>query len=194
MPGLVEKEENTLRSTTIAAIRHSPGCSEITHITPNFRACAENPTLVKPQAGSFDMCDTVTVDPFRLYFLLKSPCSKCPFRKGSLLELQPGRLEGIVSNLLANDKATFSCHNTLSYSDRDNSNFETESEDDVETPAAIDYLNGEKMCAGAAAYLMKVGRPSVGMRYAMHSGSISFDHWKKAEQSVIDLVDLKINY
>lgn len=97
--------------------------------------------------------------------------------------LRPGRLEGIVSDLLAHDKTTFTCHNTLATSDGDDTDFEDDGE---KKSVAIDYRNGEKMCAGAATYLMKVGRPSLGMRYAMHSGSIPFDHWKKAEDSVID--------
>lgn len=135
------------------------------------------------------MCDT-DIDPFALYYRLKSPCSKCPLRKGSTIMLRPGRLKEIVSDLLANDKSTFTCHNTLSTARSDS----LEMDDDVdESLAAIDYRNGEKMCAGAAAYLMKVGRPSVGMRYAMLSGSISFDHWKKAEESVIDQLDLHTN-
>lgn len=129
-------------------------------------------------------------DPFAAYFRLKTPCSKCPFRKNSSIDLRPGRLEGIVKDLLDNDRSTFTCHNTLSNSrdsDRD------EDREDGDEGGKIDYRNGEKMCAGAAAYLMKVKRPSVGMRYAMHSGSISFDHWEKAVDTVIDPLDLKNN-
>lgn len=136
------------------------------------------------------MCDTI--DPFAAYFQLKNPCSKCPFRKCSTIELRPGRLEGIVEDLLANDRSTFTCHNTLSSSRGDE--LDSDDEQDEGRPSnALDYRNGEKMCAGAATYLMKVGRPSVGMRYAMHSGSIDFDHWKKAEHSVIDPLKLNTN-
>ncbi|HDS1721574.1 hypothetical protein NPS53_08695 [Pseudomonas putida] len=120
-------------------------------------------------------------DPFAAYFRLKTPCSKCPFRKDSPIELRPGRLEGIIEDLLANDGNTFTCHNTLS-PHRDS---ECDLDDDGE-PREIDYRNGEKMCAGAAAYLMKVHRPTVGMRYAMSSGSIGFDQWEKAVDTVID--------
>lgn len=126
-------------------------------------------------------------DPFAAYFRLKTPCSKCPFRKNSPIELRPGRLEGIVEDLLANDRSTFTCHNTLSNSRDD------DCDDDCangEEPVAIDVLNGEKMCAGAAAYLMKVHRPTVGMRYAMHSGSIGFDQWDGAVDAVIDPIKL----
>lgn len=129
-------------------------------------------------------------DPFAAYFRLKSPCSKCPFRKDTPIELRPGRLEGIVVDLLANDRSTFTCHNTLS----DSRNIDGADDcEDAENSPAIDYRNGEKMCAGAAAYLMKVQRPSVGMRYAMHSGSIGFDHWAKAVETVIDPINLNTN-
>lgn len=42
------------------------------------------------------------------------------------------------------------------------------------------------MCAGAATYLIKMQRPSVGMRYAILSGSIHIDHWADAEVMIID--------
>ncbi|KAF0254034.1 hypothetical protein [Pseudomonas putida] len=120
-------------------------------------------------------------DPFAAYFRLKTPCSKCPFRKNSPIELRPGRLEGIVADLLANDGNTFTCHNTLSTSRDGDCDL-----DDEGDQRPIDYRNGEKMCAGAAAYLMKVERPSIGMRYAMSSGSIGFDQWDQAVDTVID--------
>ena len=53
-------------------------------------------------------------DPFALYYRLKTPCSKCPFRKDSPIELRPGRLEGIVETLLKDQTSTFTCHNTFS--------------------------------------------------------------------------------
>ena len=46
--------------------------------------------------------------------ITKRPCSNCPFRcDGEGIELRPGRLEGIVADLLANDQHTFVCHKTL---------------------------------------------------------------------------------
>ena len=128
-------------------------------------------------------------DPFALYYRLKTPCSKCPFRKDSPIELRPGRLEGIVETLLKDQTSTFTCHNTFS-STRD----DDDCDDDAEDSGSLDYRNGEKMCAGAAAYLMKVQRPSVGMRYAMHSGSIAFDQWDKAAVTVIDPIILNTKY
>lgn len=46
--------------------------------------------------------------------ITKRPCANCPFRNdGAGIELQPGRVEGIVSGLLADDQQTFVCHKTL---------------------------------------------------------------------------------
>lgn len=46
--------------------------------------------------------------------ITKRPCANCPFRcDGAGVELSPGRLEGIVSDLLADDQQTFVCHKTL---------------------------------------------------------------------------------
>jgi hypothetical protein len=121
------------------------------------------------------MCDLP--DPFALFFRLRTPCSKCPFRKQGAIELRPGRLEGIIEDLLTDDHASFPCHNTLTADDS------FDEEDPARTPRVME---GEKMCAGAAAYLMKEGRPSVGMRYAIALGIIPKDQWSKAEGVVID--------
>ena len=46
--------------------------------------------------------------------ITKRPCANCPFRcDGAGIPLQPGRVEGIVSGLLADDQQTFVCHKTL---------------------------------------------------------------------------------
>ena len=43
--------------------------------------------------------------------ITKRPCANCPFRcDGAGVQLEPGRLEGIVSELLADDQQTFVCH------------------------------------------------------------------------------------
>ncbi|MPQ69245.1 hypothetical protein [Pseudomonas sp. MWU12-2323] len=130
------------------------------------------------------MCDQA--DPFASYFQLKKPCANCPFRKVGAISLMPGRVEGIIESLISNDHESFTCHKTLN-------NTSVDDEDDLEEhesekPRSI--RDGEKMCAGAATYLMKAGRPSIGMRYAIITGSISKDHWASAESLVIDPVRL----
>ena len=128
------------------------------------------------------MCDQP--DPFALYYRLKTPCAKCPFRKEGAIELRPGRLEGIIEDLLENDQNTFQCHNTIA---TDDSLVDVDDADEAEYRSQAPLvMQGERMCAGAAAYLIKKGRPSVGMRYAMALGIISKDHWGKAEELVID--------
>lgn len=65
--------------------------------------------------------------------IIKRPCADCPFRSdGAGIQLEPGRIEGIVSDLLANDRQTFVCHKTL----------------DKE----------RKTCAGAVGLMSKLGR------------------------------------
>ena len=103
--------------------------------------------------------------------------------------LRSGRLEGIVKDLLADDKTTFTCHHTFVSSIPDDPDLE----DGSGFVGTIDYLRGEKMCAGAASYLIKAGSPSVGMRFAIHYGSIPKDHWDHAESLVIDPLKLNIN-
>ncbi|MOA43504.1 hypothetical protein D3C78_1656670 [compost metagenome] len=75
-------------------------------------------------------------------------------------------MEGIIKGLLDDDHATFHCHKTLGYSG--------------DRPAA------EAMCAGAAAYLMKHGRPTVGMRIAFSTGSASPADWEASMPEIID--------
>ena len=123
-------------------------------------------------------------DSFASYFKLRKPCSNCPFRKEGAIELRPGRLEGILDDLLANDRKTFPCHKTLQ--NDDHLDLDEDVEDGTDSERQRPYLQGEKMCAGAATYLMKLQRPSVGMRYAILTGSISKDHWADAERMVID--------
>ncbi|HGW3237511.1 TPA: hypothetical protein ACNKCC_005820, partial [Klebsiella pneumoniae] len=44
---------------------------------------------------------------------LKKPCANCPFRKEGAIELAPGRLEGIINDIVENDMTTFHCHKTV---------------------------------------------------------------------------------
>ena len=123
-----------------------------------------------------------TKDPFASFYRLKKPCANCPFRKDGAIELRGGRLELIIQGLVRNDMKSFLCHKTLNTEDRDGD----EAEDDGEAVDLRPILEDEKMCAGAAAYLIKAGRPTVGMRFAVNTGSIPQDHWASAEALVID--------
>ncbi len=87
-------------------------------------------------------------------FRLKRPCGGCPFTAGGV-ELEPGRLEGIVSVLLADDHQVFHCHETV-YSDRLGGTFDDE--------GRYAPSHRESFCAGAMVALEKLGRPSVAQR------------------------------
>ena len=43
----------------------------------------------------------------------------------------------------------------------------------------------DAMCAGAAAYLMKAGRPTIGMRIGYLTGAVAPSEWDKAADMVI---------
>ncbi|HBP1602478.1 TPA: hypothetical protein L5U90_003584 [Pseudomonas aeruginosa] len=121
-------------------------------------------------------------DPFKSFFRLKRPCANCPFLKADGIDLRDGRLDAIIAGLVKDDSQSFLCHKTLNPGEVD--------EDLTEEPdTEVDRRrinDGEKMCAGAAAYLLKAGRPTIGMRYAMMTGSVTANHWSEAEKLVID--------
>ena len=118
------------------------------------------------------------MDTIASQFRLKKTCANCPFRKESAIELKPGRLQGIIDNLITNDASTFPCHKTVHSS----KGGEWDDEGNY-TPSG-----NESMCAGAAAFLMKSGRPTIGMRIAFITGSAKPDDWKSIYDEVIDPV------
>lgn len=87
-------------------------------------------------------------------FRLKRPCGGCPFTAGGV-ELEQGRLEGIVADLLADDHQIFHCHETV-YNDRLGGTFDDE--------GGYAPSHRESFCAGAMAVLEKLGQPSVAQR------------------------------
>lgn len=114
--------------------------------------------------------------PVAHHLRLKRPCANCPFLRRGAIELAPDRLQGIIDGLLADDCSTFQCHKTV-HGPRggrwDDEGHYTPSGD-------------EAMCAGAAALLMKRGRPTVLMRLAFISGQASPDQWDPAYSEIID--------
>lgn len=118
----------------------------------------------------------MTRNPFEHHLRLKRPCDNCPFLKSGGIDLETGRLEGIVEGLLSNDRSTFQCHKTVHCAQGGTWTDEG------------DYLASghEAMCAGAAAFLMKRGRPSVNMRIGFAMGCATPDQWTGAADLVID--------
>lgn len=114
-------------------------------------------------------------NPFAHHLRLKRPCDNCPFLVDGAIELAAGRVEGIIEELLTNDQSTFQCHKTV-HSARggkwdDDGNYEASGH--------------EAMCTGAAALLMKRGRPTVGMRIAFALGVAKPDQWDDIAHKVI---------
>ena len=97
--------------------------------------------------------------------ITKRPCANCPFRcDGAGIPLQPGRVEGIVSGLLADDQQTFVCHKTIGPS--------------------------QMTCAGAVAVLSKIGRLPVIARLALALREISTADIEASSAMVIDPTEL----
>ena len=98
--------------------------------------------------------------------ILKRPCSNCPFRcDGNGIPLAPGRIEGIVTGLLADDHSTFTCHKTK-YSAR-------------------------QTCAGAVAVMAKLGRLPVIVRLGLRLGVITVDDIEASKLLVIDAPEVE---
>ena len=100
--------------------------------------------------------------------IIKRPCSNCPFRRdGAGIALAPGRLEGIVETLLADDRETFVCHKTL---------------------------DAERMtCAGAVGVMAKMGRLPLIARLGLAVGVITPNDVKACAEAVIDTNDLTLS-
>jgi hypothetical protein len=114
------------------------------------------------------------------HYRIKSPCANCPFRKKGAIELHPDRLPGIINDLMQDDFSTFQCHKTV-HSAKGGEWAENEDGESTYLPSGH-----ESMCAGAAAYLMKHGRPTVGMRLAFAMGIADPGDWDAAQAVVID--------
>jgi len=99
--------------------------------------------------------------------ITKRPCANCPFRcDGSGIELNPGRLENIVSDLLGDDNQTFVCHKTL---------------------------GKERMtCAGAVGLMSKLGRLPLIARLGLAVGVITVKDIEASAALVIDTSDLAL--
>jgi hypothetical protein len=130
----------------------------------------------KTIAPSNQKTDEDFIDLMQHAFRLKRPCADCPFLKVGAISLMPGRLDGIKQDLLENDKQGFPCHKTT-HSPRGG-----EFDDEGEYKAS----GHESMCAGAAAFLIKQGRPTVAMRMAAAFGAIEMTDWDQSLNLIAD--------
>ncbi len=115
-------------------------------------------------------------NPFAHHLRLKKPCSNCPFLVKGAIQLEPGRVDKILNDLLANDQTTFQCHKTVHCDDGG------EWTEEGEYKAS----GHEAMCAGAAAVLLKRGRPTVNMRVGFAMGVAKPTDWDSAKLATVD--------
>jgi hypothetical protein len=121
--------------------------------------------------------DTISRMSYENLFNLKKPCADCPFRKEGAIFLSPGRLEGIIEQLVNDDWTTFHCHKTV-HNTRTGGDWSEEGE--------YTCSGQESMCAGAAIYLEKLGCPTVAMRLGHMTGAYNPELLKPAFYDVID--------
>ncbi len=97
---------------------------------------------------------------------LKKPCSNCPFLKEGAIELRPGRVEGIIADMVGNDFVSFPCHKT--------------------THKAAE----SSACYGAMTYLLKARRPNVATRMGAAMGMVDLDAMRNQFDKIIEVVDV----
>lgn len=121
----------------------------------------------------------VTKSVMEHHFALKAPCGNCPFRIHGAIELEPGRLDGIIQDLVKNDCSTFQCHKTV---------HSKTTGGDWDDDGNYVSTGKEAMCVGAMIYLEKLGRPTVGMRIAQIRGVYDPRQFEKLHPQIIDVV------
>lgn len=113
-------------------------------------------------------------------YALNKPCANCPFLKdqNKAIELQPGRVEGIIESLLDGSASSFACHKT------------THSGEWVETDDGEEEYQSsgkEQQCAGSLAVLEKIGYRTQLMQVMGRVGAYDAEKY-------IPLFDLVIDY
>lgn len=93
---------------------------------------------------------------------MKRPCANCPFRREDAIELRPGRLEDIIAGLAGDDESNFYCHKTV-HGPRGGTFVDVDEDEGVHYEAS----GHESACMGAVAYMLRAGRPSIAIRYAL---------------------------
>lgn len=116
-------------------------------------------------------------------FSVKKPCANCPFRKdGKAIDLQPGRREQIIEDLLSGKDSTFHCHKTVYRNDGRNHD-----EEGNYQPVDVSH------CPGAVAVARKYGRDTVMVQVASRLGVIAPDHYDDALELTLEPEDLNVS-
>jgi hypothetical protein len=111
---------------------------------------------------------------------LRKPCANCPFLRDGAINLAPGRLASIIDDLAADDGINFQCHKTI-HSARGG-----DWEEDGNGNQQYHPSGNESVCVGAAIYMLKIGRPSVSMRFALIAGMITLDELTAQNNKIIE--------
>ncbi len=115
-------------------------------------------------------------------FSLKKPCANCPFRNDRrAIDLNPGRKEGIMAELLTGQSSTFPCHKTVYREDGRNHD-----DDGNYTPKDV------SVCPGAAAVARKFGRDLQIVQIGYRLGFIKEDHYDEALAETLEPADIDI--
>lgn len=109
-------------------------------------------------------------------FKLKKPCENCPFLKEGAIELEEGRLEGIIESIMSDDNTVFHCHKTV----------HCDSGGDWDDEQGYKPSGYESVCAGSLIYLEKHKNPSVTMRIGRALGMYDPKRLQSSFDKVID--------
>lgn len=113
---------------------------------------------------------------------LKKPCANCPFLREGAIDLAPGRLAQIVDELTADDGANFQCHKTV-HSKHGGDWVEDEEGEQHYAPSG-----NESLCIGSAIFMLKIGQPSISLRFALTAKMIELEALTDQNDSIIDSV------
>lgn len=114
-------------------------------------------------------------------FDLKKPCKNCPVRKHGAIQLSPGRVEGLLEELRADDHNTFQCHKTV------HSKRGRDWEKDDETGESRYIASGnESACMGMMAYLFREGHSSVATRIALALKMVTVEEIQAVYPEIIE--------
>ncbi len=116
-------------------------------------------------------------------FSLKKPCANCPFRNDKhAIELDPGRKEGIIADLLTGQSSSFPCHKSVFRADGRN-------HDDEGNYNPTDVT----VCPGAAAVARKFGRDPQIVQIGYRLGFIKENHYDEALSETLEPSDFDID-
>jgi hypothetical protein len=119
---------------------------------------------------------------------LHRACANCPFKTEGAIQLSPGRLEQIASDLIKNDTQPFLCHKTVYGPKSDGSVVEHDDGTTSYKPGSRDSV-----CAGSMAFLLKAGTPNVAMRMGAAMGMLKYSDILAHADEIIDPQSLTLN-